>query len=532
MILLVGMLVGGIIHLLVENDENDPEEDDDRVADNVAQSLLSFDPTVFFVVLLPPIIFNSGYHIRCDLFWRYSTPIVLYSCLGTVICTLVVATLLYVVQSWYDSPDFSVSYLELLAFGALISATDPVSTLAVFSVKQVDPHLFYLVFGESVMNDAVGLVLFEALAHVLEQTTNTAEVNVQQEIWQFLLDFVTGLLGSLALGTLFGLCVALVLKHLDLRHTPLLELCSYVTIMYFPFVVAEVLHLSGIVTVLFTGMAAKRYAQPNLSAPTATHADTVFRMTAHLTETSIFLELGLSVFGLVGTGAFHWTFMLCALAACFIGRACNIYPITLALNCLAWNNDKRKQDNKDDDTVPDGYVEHGVATEEIIKQNSSSSSTESISDSRISWNKAHMLWFSGLRGAVSYALVRTFPRTGNEAAFVVTTMFVVLVTTFVLGGGTEAALNFFNIPVNVDEKKYLESIGQKPFSTGCLSRFERDHVRRWVLRDCKGNDGDTTSNDDDDFDPIEYQEHIELTEVEHFRNIQKDANQTIYDYGQ
>lgn len=51
---------------------------------------------------------------------------------------------------------FSKAFTELLTFGALISATDPVSTLAVFQEKRVDPHLFYLVFGESVLNDAVG----------------------------------------------------------------------------------------------------------------------------------------------------------------------------------------------------------------------------------------------------------------------------------------------------------------------------------------------------------------------------------------
>eukprot|EP00957_Ditylum_brightwellii_P136882 10438634-Ditylum_brightwellii.AAC.1 len=50
---------------------------------------------------------------------------------------------------------FDPSFAELLTFGGLISATDPVSTLAIFQAKRVDPHLFYLVFGESVLNDAV-----------------------------------------------------------------------------------------------------------------------------------------------------------------------------------------------------------------------------------------------------------------------------------------------------------------------------------------------------------------------------------------
>ena len=58
----------------------------------------------------------------------------------------------------------TLSLAEALAFGALISATDPVSVLAVFAELRVEPALFYLVFGESVVNDAVAIVLFETFS--------------------------------------------------------------------------------------------------------------------------------------------------------------------------------------------------------------------------------------------------------------------------------------------------------------------------------------------------------------------------------
>ena len=59
-------------------------------------------------------------------------------------------------MGWMEGREsFHPTFTELLTFGALISATDPVSTLAVFQAKRVDPQLFYLVFGESVLNDAV-----------------------------------------------------------------------------------------------------------------------------------------------------------------------------------------------------------------------------------------------------------------------------------------------------------------------------------------------------------------------------------------
>ena len=461
------------------------------------------------------IIFNSGYHVRRDLFFRYMTPICLYACLGTAICTVFVAGLLYSVRGIFS---FDVSILELLAFGALISATDPVSTLAVFSSKKVDPHLFYLVFGESVINDAVGLVLFEALAHLIEYHSSD-DLNVGQEVMQFLFDFFSGFVGSLCLGTIFGLAFAYLLKKVDMRSTPLLELCLYVIIMYFPFVVAEILRLSGIVTVLFTGIAAQRYAVPNLSPGTAQNADTVFRLTAHLTETIIFLELGLSVFGLIGTDAFHMGFIFWALLACFIGRAVNIYPITFLFNlCVKDPASEQEQLSSTD------YVEEGTVDPKPIEM-----SPMAAPSSKIPWRTAHMLWFSGLRGAVSYALVRTFPQsTGNHNVFVVTTIFVVMITTFVLGGTTELALQTLNIPVNVDEAQYLQSLPSKKLLGGWLGRYEANKVRSWVIRDFERRHNDNATNADDDSLAGDY-ENFEVTEQDHLVHVKKSS---LYDFGQ
>lgn len=61
MILLVGIVAGFLLSLFVEVG---PANANDDAADNVAESLLSFSAKVFFLALLPPIIFNSGYHLR------------------------------------------------------------------------------------------------------------------------------------------------------------------------------------------------------------------------------------------------------------------------------------------------------------------------------------------------------------------------------------------------------------------------------------------------------------------------------------
>lgn len=178
MILLVGIVASSFVGLFAPSGVQSPDEsaqndDGGGYDDSVVQSLLSFSPEVFFVALLPPIIFNSGYHLRRELFFRHFAPISLFAVIGTLVSAVSITFILQLTKEFNLIGDFSPSesnelryeglltnpvtaFTELLTFGALISATDPVSTLAVFSEKRVDPHLFYLVFGESVLNDAVG----------------------------------------------------------------------------------------------------------------------------------------------------------------------------------------------------------------------------------------------------------------------------------------------------------------------------------------------------------------------------------------
>ncbi|GMI29217.1 hypothetical protein TeGR_g5040, partial [Tetraparma gracilis] len=326
-IILIGALAGALLTGIDSAIEADP--------DALSVGLLQFSSTTFFLLLLPPIIFNSGYHINRGLFFPLLPAISAYAIIGTTVSAVVVGVGLSLCRGLFGA-SFAPSTAELLAFGALISATDPVSTLATFQSKKVDPVLFYLVFGESVVNDAVGLVLFETLKKFVGYEHDATSAGIA------LLDFCVIFFGSTVLGILVGMVSSCLFRRVDFRPYPHLEISIYVLIVYVPFIIAEVLSLSGIVTILFTGIVCKCYAHQSLTSESKVLADGMFRILAHLAETTIFLELGLAVFGMTSHGNFHAVFIVLAMVACTVGRALNVYPLSFVLNRCCYTGDSPK----------------------------------------------------------------------------------------------------------------------------------------------------------------------------------------------
>lgn len=103
-----------------------------------------------------------------------------------------------------------------MVFGAIISATDPVTVLAVFNMLGVDRDLYALVFGESVLNDAVAIVLYNTLLQ-FETHAVTGWSIVQATAF-----FVITFLGSVFIGLVVAIASAILFKftHLGVRDRP------------------------------------------------------------------------------------------------------------------------------------------------------------------------------------------------------------------------------------------------------------------------------------------------------------------------
>ena len=120
--------------------------------------LSSHFSNVFMILLLPPIIFESGYNMKKKYFFKNVGTVMLYSFLGTFLAIFSSSAMFYMVGQTSLSIEFT--WKEALAFGSLISATDPVSVLSIFKELDADMNLYTIVFGESIFNDAVAIVMY------------------------------------------------------------------------------------------------------------------------------------------------------------------------------------------------------------------------------------------------------------------------------------------------------------------------------------------------------------------------------------
>lgn len=218
---------------------------------------MDFDANIFFVGLLPPIIFNSGYTMKRRYFFENIVPILTYSIFGTMIMSIVTGTLIYIVGRFGWVTKFSLA--ESLTFGSLISATDTVSTLAVFQELHVDPTLFYLVFGESSLNDAVAICLFTTFSKFIGYSY------AFKPMFFAIVEFFFIFTGSTLIGVAFGMIPALLFKYSNLQSCLLHEVGVYIMFAYLPFLASQIMEMSPVVSIIFAGVSMKHYASPNLS---------------------------------------------------------------------------------------------------------------------------------------------------------------------------------------------------------------------------------------------------------------------------
>ena len=361
-----------------------------------------FDTEVFFNILLPPIIFHAGYSMKRRFFFRNIGSIIAYAFFGTTISTFTVAGVMYLVTVLFPYLQNVVSILDLLRFGALISATDPVTTLSIFNDLNVEVNLFALVFGESVLNDAVAIVMTRTFQdYETKELSDDGDNPAYKTALLAILDFIFVFGASFFVGSVVAIINALVTKFTRIKHLPQLESSLLILMSYSTYLLAEMANLSGIVAVLFCGICQAHYTYNNLSEESKGMTRQFFSVLNFISENFIFLYVGVSMI-VDRDPQYHMPLLVGAFVAIIIGRAANIYPLSFLLN-LGRNK-------------------------------------------KIPWKSQHMMFLSGLRGAIAFGLSINNSATEGRRTLRTITHIIILVTVVISGGSTVNTLRWLKIP--------------------------------------------------------------------------------------
>ncbi|XP_014733366.1 PREDICTED: sodium/hydrogen exchanger 9 isoform X1 [Sturnus vulgaris] len=378
------------------------------------QKQMTFDPSIFFNILLPPIIFHAGYSLKKRHFFRNLGSILAYAFLGTAISCIVIGLIMYgFVKAMVhigQLKQWEFHFTDCLFFGSLMSATDPVTVLAIFHELNVDTDLYTLLFGESVLNDAVAIVLTHSISiYSPKENPNAFDAAA---FFQSVGNFLGIFAGSFAMGSSYAVVTALLTKFTKLCEFPMLETGLFFLLSWSAFLSAEAAGLTGIVAVLFCGVTQAHYTYNNLSPDSKMRTKQLFEFMNFLAENVIFCYMGLALFTFQNH-IFNPLFIFGALVAVFVARASNIYPLSFLLNL------GRKQ--------------------------------------KIPRNFQHMMMFSGLRGAIAFALAIRDTNSQPKQMVFTTALLIVLFTVCVLGGCTTPMLTWLHIRVGVDPDEDLKA---------------------------------------------------------------------------
>lgn len=382
--LLIGLIVGGLAN--ISNTETN------------IRTWFNFHEEFFFLFLLPPIIFQSGFSLAPKPFFSNFGAIVTFAILGTLIASIVTGVLVYLGGLTYLM--YRLPFVECLMFGALISATDPVTVLSIFQELGTDMNLYALVFGESVLNDAMAISLYRTMSLVKSHSSG-------QNLFVIIVRFLETFVGSLSAGVGVGFTSALLFKYagLDIDNLQNLECCLFVLFPYFSYMLAEGLGLSGIVSILFTGIVMKHYTFSNLSDNSQRFVSAFFHLISSLAETFIFIYMGFDI-AMEQHSWSHVGFIFFSILFIGVARAVNVFSCAYIVNLV---RPEQRQ-------IP---LKHQKA-----------------------------LWYSGLRGAMAFALalqsVHDLPEGHGQTIFTATTAIVVL-TVLLIGGSTGTMLEALKV---------------------------------------------------------------------------------------
>ena len=322
---------------------------------------INLTKTLLFTVLLPPLIFEAAFSLE----WRQlkaDLPLVLVlATVGVVLSAAVTTAGMHILANW--------PWTSALVFGGLISATDPVSVIATFKGARVQGRLRLLVESESLFNDGTAAVLF-AICVAAATGSPPAPGQVSSTL-------LVMIVGSLVCGAVVAYA-ALLLAGRTEDH--LVEITFTTVAAYGSFLLAEHLHLSGVLATLVAGLILGNVRTMKYIPEADREAIVAFwDYAAFVANSFIFLLIGMRV----ARQHFRegWYSVAIAIVLVLLSRAIAVYPC-----CSLFFH----------------------------------------STLRVSMRRQHVLFWGGLRGALALALALSLPPEVPQRESVIAVSFAVV----------------------------------------------------------------------------------------------------------
>ncbi len=265
------------------------------------------NPEVILILFLPPLLFEGSLKINVRQLLRNKVPILLLANLGVLAATLITGYVLH----W----EIGIPIATALLFGAIISATDPISVLAIFKELSIAKRLSIIVEAESLLNDGTAVVLFQILlAGIL-----TGNLSVANGIGQFLQSVV----GGGAIGFVLGYAASKITKRID---EPQLEITLTTILAYSSYLAAHQFHLSGVIATVISGVTVGNLGmREGMSTRTRLALLSFWDYAAFVINSLLFLLIGMEVH--IRELLSAWPTILLAVLAVLLGRAISVYGL-------------------------------------------------------------------------------------------------------------------------------------------------------------------------------------------------------------
>ncbi|MGZ8437063.1 MAG: cation:proton antiporter [Candidatus Limnocylindrales bacterium] len=344
---------------------------------------LEVSPALAVTILLPGLVFEAAYRLDAVELRRTFGGVALLAIPGVIVVAAVVAVVLHNAAG--------LPLVEAFIVGAIVSATDPVAVVATMRQLHAPPRLVTLIDAESLFNDGTAVLVYAIGIGALSEGHSLSEDAVT---------FVVGIVASVAIGAAAGWLIARV-AALTTDH--LIELTLTLLAAYGTYVVADLVHQSGIIAVVVAGIVTGTYGRQVGFSPRAREAiDTVWEFLAFVLTAVAFLLIGLAIpLGTLRDAALPIAWGVVAVLA---GRALVVYGLLGGASRVA----------------------HRLGAARRMP---------------LSW--LHVMNWTGLRGAVAMALALSLPSDVPERTLLQGTTFgIVLFTVLVQGATAERVMRW------------------------------------------------------------------------------------------